>query len=228
MTRLNILASLVMDAYYQQYAKEDDFFKIEDFEAFCAPFYYQVLQEDFEKSRKEMIILGYILSDEEPTLNAGWFSTKEFDVKKENDQYIVTLPSVISFSKDVSFSGVQAVYPFDKIGDCCGEFAKITANACKTLKFLPQSDKTIYWYPLGNKLKFERVTCGLKKVNVSYIPSLDEECGEDEIVVPESYVADILVRTYNFMMSARNGAVIDKTNNQNPNKTMQTEIDIQQ
>lgn len=226
MTRLKILASLVQDAYYGQYAKESDFFKIEDFEAYCAPFFYKVLQEDFEKTRKEMIILGLIMAHEEPQLNVSWFKIKEFDVVKEGGQYVVNIPSMFSFSKDMSFSGINGVYPVGDEGDCCGQFAKITANQCQSLRFLPKSDKTIYWYPLGNKILFKKVECGLKKVNVGYIPSLDDECDdENEVVVPDSYVSEIMTLTYNFMVSARNGAVIDKTNNQNQNKLIQTEID---
>lgn len=228
MTRLEILASLVQDAYHQQYAQDSDFFKLEDFKSYCAPFYYEVLQEDFDKTMDRFIRYKLINPDAELVLNPAWYVIKEFDVKKENGKYFSTLPSIFSFNKDINFTSLRAVYPVDNIGDCCGDFAKITAEQCSTLKFLPKSDDAIYWYPISDKIYFERVKCGLKKVSVAHIPNLDSDCEVDDVIVPESYVAEIMTRTYNFMTVARNGGVVDKTNNQNPNRVIQTEVEVKQ
>lgn len=224
-TRLQILASLVQDSYYQSYKKQSDFFDAEDFASYCATFFYQVLQEEFDKVRREMINLNIIQPTEEPLLNPDWYAIKEFPVHKKDNKFWINIPSVFSFGKDINFTGVKGIYPADNIGDCCGEFAKIKPDECRTLYLLPKSDKTIYWFPLSNKVYFERVACGLDNVNVAYIPSLDEECGENEVIIPNSYVAEIMTRTYNFMTNAKNGNIIDKTNNQNPNKVLPTEID---
>lgn len=220
MNRLNILASLVMDAFYQQYGKESDFFTLEDFEAYCNVFYYQVLQEDFDKTKREMLQMGMLQPGEEPILNADWYTEKEFEVKNEGDKFYIELPGAFSFNKDVKYTGLKDIYTSSE----CGPLAKITYNEKNTLKWLPNSDKTIYYYPVGSKIVFERVWCGLKKVNVVYIPSLDADAEGCEIIIPSAYMAEIVTRTYNFMTSAKNGSVIDKTNNQNPNKVVQTEI----
>jgi len=225
MTRLQILASLVQDAYYQQYAQDSDFFSLKDFEDYSATFYYQVLQEEFNKVRREMINLNVIQPTEEPLLNADWYSVREFEVHEKNNKFWIDIPNVFSFGNDVNFTGIKEIYSPDSVGDCSGEFAKIQAEQARTLRLLPKSDKIIYWFPLGDKAYFERVRCGLKNVKVAYIPSLDMECGEDEVIVPNAYIAEIMTRTYNFMTTAKNGNIVDKTSNQNPNKLIQTEID---
>ena len=155
--RLQILASLVQDAYYQQYGKESDFFELEDFIAYCNIFYYQVLQEDYDKTRREMLQMGMLNVGEEPVLNADWYVDKEFNVQKEGDRFFIDLPSVFTFNKDMTFSGVKDIYTHGS----CGQLAKLNYYQKNTLKFLPSSDNTIYYYPLGNKVYFERVNCGL-------------------------------------------------------------------
>lgn len=224
MTRLEILASLVMDVYYQSYAKESDFLQQEDFVQYTGMFYQQVLQEDFDKTRRELIQLRMLDMNESIMLSDSWYKVKEIDIKKDGDNFMADMPNYFSFNRDVAFSGLKAVYPIDNAGDCCNKFAKIKSEQCSGLAYLPSSDKTIYYFPLGDKIYFKKVNCNLKKVSVAYIPNINEE-ESAEIAIPEGLVADIVVRTYNFLTSTRNGSVIDKTNNQNQNKTTQTEID---
>jgi len=83
MTRLEILASLVMDAYYQSYAKESDFLQQEDFVQYTGMFYQQVLQEDFDKTRRELIQLRMLDMNESIILSDSWYKIKEVDVKKD-------------------------------------------------------------------------------------------------------------------------------------------------
>ncbi len=218
--RLSILASLVMDAYYQQYGKESDFFKLKDFMSYCNIFYYQVLQEDYDKSRREMIQLGFLEIGDEAVMNLDWYIDKEVVVKKENNRFYIDLETV-SISKDIGYSGLKDIYS----NGSCGKFAKITYHQKDTLKFYPKSDNTIYFYPLGKRVYFENVNCGLDKVNVVHIPTLDSEANDGDIIVPNILMAEIVTRCYNFMTASKNGAIIDKTNNQNPNKIIQTEID---
>jgi len=224
MTRLQIIASLVMDAYYQSYAKESDFLQQEDFEQYTSIFFQQVLQEDFDKTRREMLQMRLFELNDSPILSDAWYKLKEVEVKKDKDRFYAVMPTTFSFNRDTTFSGLKAVYPINDIGDVCGKFAKIKIDQFEGLKYLPKSDRTIYYFPLGDNIDFKNVSCGLKKVNIAYIPTLDES-EEGEINIPDGLVAEIVVRTYNFLALAKNGAVIDKTNNQNQNKIIQTEID---
>ena len=225
MTRLDILSSLVMDAYYQAYPKDSDFLQPEDFEAYVSVFYQQVLQEDFDKTRREMIQMGLLEIGESPVLSDAWYKIKKIDVVEKDGIFSAQLPSTFSFNRDVTLSGIKAIFSNGDIGDCCGKFAKIDMAQCNSLQFLPSSDTTIYFYIIGDKVYFKKVKCGLKSVDVSYIPNLDESVDSDnEIVIPNGLVAEVMTRTYNFLTSAKNGAVIDKTNNQNQNKIIQTEI----
>lgn len=224
MTRLQILASLVMDAYYQSYAKESDFLQQEDFEAYVDIFYKQVLQEDFDKTRREMLQMKMFDMNDSIIVSDAWYKVKEVEVLKEKDEFYSIMPTTFSFSRDVTYSGLKAVYPLNNIGDSCSKFAKIKSEQSIGLKWISKSDKTIYYFPLGDKVYYKNVSCNLNKVNIAYIPTLDET-EDGEINIPDGLVAEIVVRTYNFLTSAKNGVVIDKTNNQNPNKITQTEID---
>jgi hypothetical protein len=48
--------------------------------------------------------------------------------------------------------------------------------------------------------------------------------GASETNIPSAYVSEIVKRAYNFMVAARNGTIIDKTNDQNPNRIIEREI----
>jgi len=214
MTRLNILASLVMDSYNQQYGKESDFFKIDDFAEFCGVFYYQVLQEEFEKQKRERMSLGALGPDDELVLNSDWYIDREVKIVDGKAK----LENLFNFSGDTSQSSIQMVY-----ADCC-HFSKTTMMKAFAVDHTPKSDKSVYFYlTTEGALKFKRLPPKLDSVNVVYIPKLDAEADPDDVIVPSAKVAEIMTRTYNFMTSAKQG-VVDKSNDQNPNKIIQTEI----
>lgn len=226
MTRLDVLSSLVMDALNQQYSKDSDFFKIDDFSSYCAVFYFQVLQEEFNKRRREYM-QSPNLENEEVTLSDAWYKIKSFTVQKEGEEYSITMPTYLLLSNDTFNVGIRQLFVNGNKSDCCNNFAKIKMSQCNSLQFLPKSDRTVYYYPFSDKIVFKNAKCKLEGVSldVMYIPSLSEEADElNETIIPSGVCAEIVTRTYNFLIQAKNGNVVDKTNNQNPNKGIQTEI----
>lgn len=223
MKRIDVLAQLVMDLYYQTYAKDGDFFTLDDFINYSSIVFYELLQEDFDNSIIKAIKITGLPT---PMLSDEWYVLKNFKVEKENDQYFISIKNIFSFKNDVTYSGIKDIYPKDNIGDCCSQFAKIKASECNTLKFLPKSDNTIYYFPLGDKVYLKKVNGRIDEVTIAYIPTLDESVESGDIIVPNSLQSELVKRTYNLMLSGKNATpIIDKTNNQNPNKLPQTEID---
>jgi hypothetical protein len=218
MTTLEILASLVMDAYNQEYAKSSDYFDIDDFKQYCSIFYGQALQEDFNMAQKTARINKVDHSYIPTYLNKQWYKTKKFEVQNKNDVLTIEPLNIFSFSNDNKISSIRSLVVTNP--ECCCEATKIFGS-CRDLKFLPKSDKSIYYSPSYDKIQLHRAPFNTKEVEITYIPSVNDET--DEIQLPEGIISKIMVNTYNFMTAARAQKIVDKTNDQNPNVIIQKE-----
>jgi len=218
MAQLVEVAQNIMDLYYQQYKSDEDFFEEYHFKYLAAAAYAQILQEEYEKSYKLSLAEKGI---GEPALNPEWFISEEKEVVASDmgDKELKLASCPFTFRFDKQSSGVQGVYP---LAGKCGEFIRISVDDQWKIKNAPTTN-IVFWFPLSNKIVFKNVHCGLKKVKVVYIPSLKEL--EDTCALPDSMQMDIIQRVLNIMFVARQGGVVDMTNNQNPNKVMESEID---
>lgn len=218
MGQLVEVAQNLMDLYYQQYKSDEDFFEEYHFKYIVAAAYAKLLQDKYEKSyakNKRENNIG------EATLNPQWFVTEEIEVGSSDDAdkelELKSCPFFFDFDKQSS--SIQGIYP---LSGKCREFIRIGVDDLWKLNNAPTTN-IVYWYALGNKIKFRNVHCGLRKVRVAYIPSFNEL--EDNCSFPDSLIFETVTLSYNMMRSAREGTIIDFTNNQNPNKVMETEID---
>lgn len=204
---MNILrvAALVQDAYYKEFPKDSDFFKLDDFQEFAYVGFAAALQDDFDKT------LAANKSGMDLSINSQWFITETRKVENEGGQYFIKDVNVFAFQKDGNMTGVRYIEPTGP----CGDIAKTSIEKVRSLSLLPASDKTIYCYLENNKLIFKRVSCGLDSVNISYIPN-----GGDCIEVPDGLVETVIAKAMNAVKASE---VVDKTNDQNPNSTPQTE-----
>lgn len=222
MKKIELLAQLSMDLFYRDYSKDSDFFKIEDFIEYCSMFYYQILQEEFDKS---VIKNQKLYNNPMPTINDSWFTEREFEIKKEGNKVFIDIPTLFSFSNDKFISSIKLIEP---LGDSCSKYIKITKDKAPGLKFLPKSEKSVFYYPLSDKIYFENLTCSksVNSIKVHYISTLEESDENKCFSVPNPILSEIVTRCYNIFSTSRNGSVIDKTNDQNPNKLIQTEIAV--
>lgn len=218
MAQLSETAQNTMDLYYQQYKSDEDFFQFYHFQYLNSVVYGKILQEEYEKSYKLSLAERGI---GEATMNPEWYVPAELDVvpSEEGDREVVLPSCPFTFRFDRSSTGIQNI---SQLAGRCGEFIRISAEETWKLKSAPNTD-IIWWYPLGNKIIFPKIHCGLKKVRVLYIPSLKEL--DDNCAIPDSMAHDIIAGTLNLMFIARSGGVVDMTSNQNPNKVMETELD---
>lgn len=220
MGKLAVIAQNTMDLYYQQFKSTEDFFELSHFEYLNSIAYAAVLQEEYEKSYKMSLIERGIGMGEVNTL---WLLQEEIEIKKSDSKiarYEAEFKQIpFSFKYDRSDSGVQEIIP---LNGQCDSFIKMSVAERWKLKLLPYSNE-IFWYPMSNKIYFSNIHCGMSKALLLYVPGINSECA-DEAVIADTMEESVIRRTLELMFQARNGAIIDMSSDQNPNKNLQTEI----
>lgn len=219
MANFSDLAQNIMDLYYQQYKSDEDFFELYHFEYLSWVAYSKLLQDEYEKSYKMALAeTGIGLAQ----INPQWYKIEEKDVVASDmgDREVVLDNCPFTFRFDKQSTGIQDILP---LSGKCGEFIRLGIGEWWKLKNAPNTD-IVWWTPVGNKIIFKKLKCGLKKVKIIYIPSFDLK-NPDNCMLTDSAQADIIDWVLQRMFAARQGIVIDMTANQNPNKVIETEID---
>lgn len=220
MSTQSSLAQNTMDLYYQQYASDEDFFKIYHFKYLNGITYAALLQAEYEKSyAKNLAETGIGMA----TISDDWFCHETVQLVRATEigQFVTQLKchKIFSFRYDRQDTGLKDVIA---LNGSCGDFIRLRFIERWKLQLLPEGTPEIYYFPLGNKIYFSNITCGLSKAIVVYIPALNML---DDIDIAPTLEADIVQGTLNLMFAARQGKpVIDTTNDGNPNATMETEI----
>lgn len=219
MSKLNVVAQNIMDLYYQTYKSEEHFFELYHFKYMASIAYSSFLQLEYEKS--------YALNKQETgtgfaTLNAAWFINEHVKIEKSDEiaEYVACLPVLpFQFKYDQQHHGIKAILP---LNGKCKEFIKWSMEQRYKLELLPPSPE-VYWFPLGEKVYFDHLFCGMSQAIIIYIPSAS--CLNDNAVIPDPMEADVVTATLNLMFQAKAGTpVIDVTSDGNPNASLQTEI----
>lgn len=218
MAKLSIVAQNIMDLYYQQFKADEDFFELSHFEYLAGIAYAKILQDEYEKNYKmNLQIEGYGFVD----LSQDWLKIEEQKLEKDSYGFFIKLDKKpFSFLYDKQSSAIQNVTPLG--GKQCSEFIRMNADEKWKLCALPGTAQ-IFWYLEGDKIRFENIACKPEKIKVLYVPGLDDDFDGD-FNIPKSKEADIVDWVLNRMFVARQGGVVDMTNDSNPNKTLATEI----
>lgn len=218
MANLSELAQNIMDLYYQQYKSDEDFFELYHFEYLSSVAFSKLLQDEYEKSYKMSLAERGI---GQAQINPQWFKTEERELvaSEMGDKEIVLDQCPFTFRFDKQSTGIQNIYP---LNGKCGDFIRLTIDELWKLKNVPDTD-IVWWIPVGNKILFKNLKCGLKKVHIIYIPSFDLS-KPDKCMLTDSAQADIIDWVLQRMFAARQGSVIDMTADQNANKVIETEI----
>lgn len=218
MNNLGDVAQHLMDLYYQQYKSATDFFELIHFKFLASAAYGKILQDEYKLSYDRNRAEEGIGS---ATLNPEWFIPEDVEIVMSDigDREAKLKQPFFTFRFDKQFSGIQEVTPMSP--NKCGEFIRLGIDEKWKLKMDIVTD-VVFWYPVTDKIIFHNVKCGLKKATIFYIPSLSEL--KDESPIPLSMTDDIVTRVLQIMFAARQGAVIDMTNDGNPNKVIESEI----
>ncbi len=219
MGKLSTLSQNTMDLYYQQYKTDDDFFELYHFKYLNSVAYASLLQDEYEKSYNKSL---QETGEGHGQINSEWFIHENIKINRAKEiapfEAQLTCKSIFSFRYDKQNSAINDIIA---LNGRCGDFIRMNLDEKWKLKLLPESSE-IYWFPLGSKIYFSNIKCGLSEAIIVYIPSIDDM--NDDAQIAGGMEKAIIESTLSLMMNARNGAVIDVSNDGNANKTIQTEI----
>lgn len=218
MVSVDIIAQHIMDLYYQEYKSQEDFFELHHFEFMVSAAYYKLLQMEYERQYNKNLSeegIGFI------TLSQDWLIKDRLELKKEKDgdrYYIELNTKPFSFLFDKQNSGIQNVIA--ATGKRCQDYIRTSLQERFMLCNVPITNKG-YWYLEGEKtIFFEKLKCKPDEIDVYYISQLENGKGG----VANGMQADIIQWVMSMFTQAKQGVVIDMTNDGNPNKVLQTEI----
>lgn len=219
MASIAILGQNIMDLYYQQFKADEDFFELYHFKYLAGVAYGKLIQEEYEKQWRlnfQLEGFGYV------SVAQDWLIKGENKLEKDSDgTYFIKLDKKpFSFLFDRQSSAIQTITPIG--GKACKEFIRISADEKWKICALPHTGKT-FWYLEIDVIRFVGITCLPDKVATLYVPGLDLDI-DDNLNIPMTKEADIIDWVLQRMIGARQGTVVDMTNDGNPNKTVASEI----
>lgn len=211
---LKTLANRVQDLYYQDYAPDESFFETYDFKFHCAAVYSDMLDKMFQQMRKEgKAINGF--SDVE--ISANWLVKEEITLQQDQ---ITKLYYATTSSKIFGFGFDEFSYALDqviRIGDCKSKrcrLQKLSRNEVPYLDLAAATSLCYFWQAEGDKIAF---TDNIGSVLVPYVPIVSAD--NDNNVLSDNIAAEVIKAVYALMINARNGTVVDESNDSNKNTT---------
>lgn len=212
-------AQSIMDAYFQDYAPADGFFRLEDFAEWLGKAYAkyadEVAKEIYKGSLAESGI-GQI------TFSQDWWAKKVIDIEFKDEELFVPLDfKYMGFTYDNQTSGIQDIRP--EGNNNCGSFMRTTLTDLWITGNMIRNN-IVWWYTDFDKIKF-KTSASPKKVAIYYIPTAEDE----NFKLPPSKSFEIATLAFNFMVAAKKETqFVDDTNNANKNVLPQTETDSKQ
>jgi hypothetical protein len=220
MAKLIDTAEALMDMYYQQYRTDEDFFTLDHFVYICAVVYSKILEDEYQQARREARQQeGYA----NIVLNHDFLISEKITPQKEDGDYVLNLKSkLFAFPYDPYSFAIQRIH---NPAAGCKRFIRTNMLKADWMEgILPKTDR-VFYYGFGSKIILKNVSCLLKgPITVYYVPEIsaaDPQVAE----IPEGKGYQVLAGGFDLMSRARNGEPVDMTNNSNPNKAMQTELD---
>lgn len=207
--KLSHIAQLAMDVFYQDFKGASAFFTKEHFIRFCILADASLKQDEY--ALQVQINLRARRINAPITLNSDNYYTAK-DVRVVADK--ATLPfSIMSFPGIGDTLSVSQVRP---VGNC-GNLMRIT----QAQRWMVCGDQTVvYWVPVCDGIEFiNKGLCSFDTVDVTYIPTLNAGS-----ILQESRGFRIVTMVSMLLKQIKDGTVIDKTNDQNPNTSPQTEM----
>lgn len=221
--KLGVLGQNIMDAYYQDYKPDEGFFDLSYFMSMASTAYGKLLNDAYEAAKLlNRATLGFSFVE----LSSDLLVMEKLAVKENTElkqHYSDLSKPIYTFPFDSMATAVNRVMPF---GTDCGEFIKISLDDSWKLCQLPANNKSFYSV-FNDKIIYNKFACPeLKFVNVMYAPAISSDDADAQIT--DSLAFNIQTLVLQQMIGAREGTIVDKTNDSNPNKVIQTEIDKNQ
>lgn len=214
-------AQSIMDAYFQDYAPADGFFRLEDFAEWLGKAFGKYADETAKEIYKNSLAetgTGQI------TFSQDWWAKKEIEVTLKDGEYSMPLNfKFMGFTYDSQTSGIQELMPIGGKGNC-GSYMRTTLSDLWVISSNVSRNNIVWWWTDFDKIKFKNNSgCNPTKMVVYYIPTPEDE----NFKIPSSKAFEIATLAFNFMLSAKKETpYIDTTNNSNKNIVPQTETDF--
>lgn len=203
------VAQLCMDLLYQEFRPDNGFWRLQHFIDFCIAADSKLKQDEFAA----LVILR--LRSRQPGADISMAADNYISVEVELKKDRAKLPSpIMTFTGDNDNLGVSSVTPIGK----CKNFMRINIGEEWMACDIPS---VVFWKPDCDGIKFINLkgNCTPEKVTITYIPQLNNKSS-----IQEARKWAILTMVTGFIKQAKDGVVIDMTNDGNSNATIQTEI----
>lgn len=211
-----------MDQYYQDYADRIKFVELSDFIFHMAVTYSAMLDKHYQDMRAQN-------KKEEGFANiensAAWLVEEilpvKFDDRRER-YYVTTTADIFSFDFDGTGNALQGVCG---LKNAAKKFRKISLNERRFEHISPVTNKVLYYLNSKNEIVFSGQVKVGDEIPVQYIPVVvgnDENC-----LLSDNIIGDVITKTLTIMFGAKNGNVIDESNDGNRNAVLQQQVNPQ-
>lgn len=221
------MAENAMNLYFQDDAQRQEFFDVEDFKVHIANAYSELLDEFFQLERKEQRVAIGFANVEIPL---AWTINETIPVKKDEitgEWYAETSQDMFTFKWDNFGYGIVRLLPGKPEKKDCdsevffnGKFVKITSTESDYLETLPITNKCFYFVGGKNRFVFPEKNPGF--IIPYYVPVVTGV--DDNEVMSDTMAAECIKRVWTLMTTAKNGVVIDQTNDGNENAPLPTQL----
>lgn len=217
MKRLDVLAQDVMDAYYQNPYVDDNEqpFDHAYFVRACMDEYASILSKQFLAIWQHQRSEGYNRTHN-VSLDNAWLVWEQVKIERDEsrgDYFGKLKHAIMSFDYDQSDIGLHDVVPV-RVGKCNPVRDRRATSWMD--KMLPPTN-AMFYRAEGSAVRFNNNCC--PEVMVGYVPAPHED-----MQFKDAAAADIKRGVLQFMMAARQGVVVDMTNDSNTNTSPQTEL----
>ena len=210
---LKELAELAQDLYYRDYPDRVDFFDLDDFMLHAAMYYSQSLNTIYQATKRENKQQEGFANMEN---SAAWLIEETQTVARieESDEYYTTpTQNIFSFNFDAFANGLSGVKSTGK--GCNGkkyELIKISANEIRFLPLVPETGIVYYWVGPNNRIYFNK---NVNEVTIWYVPAVVGNNGD--CLLSDSIAADVIKNTLMLMFGAKQGNIVQESNDGNKN-----------
>ncbi len=218
MSKLSYVSQLVLDLLFQDYATDVNFIQIPHVNFLIGAYYNTLLVKDYQDSKKENFAEnGFIY----PTFSQEVMRKVDLETNIDGDFKYCQIDNVVSYPFDQNSYGIVGVRCIkNKI---CGDFKRTKASMKdKFCSGIIPFTNTVWFWLEANRLYFYSAKEIPDKVTVTLIPTVDSN--DNDFEIPQSYQQVLINGVLQILKQAASGVVIDVTNDSNPNKVLQSEI----
>jgi hypothetical protein len=211
-----IAAQDAMDLFFTNYRTPADFFQLEDFERVTAGIvgnlYSQGYRKDYDEFRQEK-------KDEVVSFDPAILNDQLLTVERKDGELFSKLERpCMSFLYDEQGIGVQDVRSIKPLNGV--KFERTTTGAQWQLEYVPNCN-IVFWYLEREKIKYiNKSSCNIQQVKILYVPSILDP----DFLVPDGVYSFVVTTAAATIKEIVKGTIPKMSNDQNPNRLIQTEI----